>query len=124
MDANSGGGGIGSRGAAGVACTRDGNAGKDLEIDTGSGGARVEGALGSVRRLRIDTGSGSVTLRTSNGLNMRLEISAGSGGVRVDLPDSKVISSRDGELEVDLGDGSGDGVIDTGSGGVRITAER
>ncbi|MEE8119667.1 MAG: DUF4097 family beta strand repeat-containing protein [Gammaproteobacteria bacterium] len=100
------------------------DAGKDLEIDTGSGGARIEGALGAVRRLRIDTGSGSVTLRTSDGLNMRLEVSAGSGGVRVDLPDTQVISSERGELEVDLGDGSGDGVIDTGSGGVRITSQR
>ena len=99
-------------------------AGKNLEIDTGSGGARVEGALGSVKRLRIDTGSGSVTLRTSDGLNMRLEISAGSGGAEVDLDDAKVISSRHGELEIDLGDGSGDGIIDTGSGGVRITAQR
>ncbi len=55
---------------------------------------------------------------------MRLEISAGSGGASVDLPGTSVISSRHGEMEVDLGDGSGDGVIDTGSGGVRITSQR
>ncbi|MCG8434741.1 MAG: DUF4097 domain-containing protein [Gammaproteobacteria bacterium] len=96
-------------------------AGSRLMIDTGSGGVRLDGDLSGVERLNIDTGSGSVTMRTTKNLNMNLQVSAGSGGVSVDLPDINIIHMSRGEFEADIGNGSGRGVIDTGSGGVRIS---
>ncbi|MDX1443076.1 MAG: hypothetical protein R3270_04760 [Gammaproteobacteria bacterium] len=94
---------------------------RSLEVDTGSGSVELDGDFSALERMRIDTGSGGVRIRTEGTLNMHLEVSAGSGGVNVDLPEMKNVQSRRGDFEADIGDGEGDGVIDTGSGGVRIS---
>ena len=92
-----------------------------LEVDTGSGSVELDGDFSALEKLRIDTGSGGVSMRTEGTLNMHLEVSAGSGGVRVDLPGMTNVRSRRGDFEADIGTGAGNGLIDTGSGGVRIT---
>lgn len=94
---------------------------RELEIDTGSGSVELDGDFSALETMRIDTGSGGVRMRTEGTLNMHLEVSAGSGGVTVDLPDMSNVQSRRGDFEADIGNGEGDGMIDTGSGGVRIT---
>ncbi|HLU60940.1 MAG TPA: DUF4097 family beta strand repeat-containing protein [Gammaproteobacteria bacterium] len=94
-----------------------------LHVDTGSGSVRMEGDLGALEDLDIDTGSGGVTLLTTAALNMRLKASAGSGGVRIDLPEMKDVRSSRNEFEATVGNGKGRGVIDTGSGGIRISQQ-
>ncbi len=96
---------------------------RELEIDTGSGSVELDGDFGALERMMIDTGSGGVRMKTRSTLNMRLTVSAGSGGVRVDLPEMKNVRTGRGEFEAEIGNGKGRGVIDTGSGGVRITSE-
>lgn len=93
-----------------------------LEIDTGSGSSELEGDFSKLERMNIDTGSGGVRMKTKGTLNMHLTVSAGSGGVRVDLPDMKNVRTGRGEFEAQIGNGKGRGIIDTGSGGVRITS--
>jgi hypothetical protein len=93
-----------------------------LEIDTGSGSVDLDGDFSGLKRMRIDTGSGGVRMRTTGTLNMQLSVSAGSGGVEVDLPGMTNVQSRRGEFEADIGEAEGRGLIDTGSGGVRISA--
>lgn len=95
---------------------------RELEIDTGSGSAELEGDFSQLERMMIDTGSGGVRMKTKGTLNMQLTVSAGSGGVRVDLPEMKNVRTGRGEFEAEIGNGKGRGVIDTGSGGVRITS--
>lgn len=109
---DTGSGGVTGRGLTGV---------KELEIDTGSGSVELEGDLSQIEDMMIDTGSGGVRLRTDKTLNMRLTVSAGSGGVRVELPEMRNVRSSRGEFEAEIGNAKGRGVIDTGSGGVRIT---
>lgn len=96
---------------------------RELEIDTGSGSAELEGDFSKLEYMMIDTGSGGVRIRTAGTLNMQLTASAGSGGVRVDLPDMKNVRTGRGEFEATIGNGKGRGVIDTGSGSVRILGE-
>lgn len=96
---------------------------RELEIDTGSGSVELDGDFSAMERMMIDTGSGGVRMKTKGTLNMRLTVSAGSGGVRIDLPDMKNVRTGRGEFEASIGNGEGRGVIDTGSGGVRITSE-
>lgn len=95
---------------------------RELEIDTGSGSAELDGDFSKLERMMIDTGSGGVRMKTKGTLNLQLTVSAGSGGVRVDLPDMKNVRTGRGEFEAEIGNGKGRGVIDTGSGGVRITS--
>lgn len=96
---------------------------RELEIDTGSGSVELDGDFSALERMMIDTGSGGVRLSTKGTLNMRLTVSAGSGGVRVDLPEMQNVRSGRGEFDAKIGNGKGRGVIDTGSGGVRITSD-
>lgn len=96
---------------------------RELEIDTGSGSVELDGDFSTLERMLIDTGSGGVRMRTRGTLNMHLTVSAGSGGVRVDLPEMSNVRTGRGEFEARIGAGEGRGVIDTGSGGVRITSE-
>ncbi|HEX6930487.1 MAG TPA: hypothetical protein VF267_14625, partial [Gammaproteobacteria bacterium] len=96
---------------------------RELEIDTGSGSVELDGDFSALERMMIDTGSGGVRMRTRGTLNMHLTVSAGSGGVRVDLPGMANVRTGRGEFEAKIGNGEGRGVIDTGSGGVRITSE-
>lgn len=94
---------------------------KRLRVDTGSGSVRLEGDFSALEDMEIDTGSGGATLRVAGTLNMRLHVSTGSGGVRVELPEMKDVRSARNEFEATIGNGKGRGVIDTGSGGVRIS---
>ncbi|HEX7046314.1 MAG TPA: DUF4097 family beta strand repeat-containing protein [Gammaproteobacteria bacterium] len=96
---------------------------RELEIDTGSGSVELDGDFSALERMMIDTGSGGVRMQTTGTLNMHLTVSAGSGGVRVDLPEMSNVRTGRGEFEAKIGNGEGRGVIDTGSGGVRITSE-
>lgn len=99
-------------------------AGERIEIDTGSGGAELSGDLSAVRELDIDTGSGGVRIRTSHLPSWRLEIDTGSGGITVDLPELERVRSDRGYFRGIVGGGEGLAVIDTGSGGVRISMDR
>ncbi|MCH9027166.1 MAG: DUF4097 family beta strand repeat protein [Proteobacteria bacterium] len=96
-------------------------AGKIVDIDTGSGSIIVEGDLGAVRSLRLDTGSGRVRVKTDHSLNMVLRIETGSGGIHVDLPNLSGVRSRDNRFEARIGQGDGQGIIDTGSGSVSVS---
>ena len=92
---------------------------RDLVVDTGSGSVSVEGDLSALRSVAIDTGSGGVDLRSSAAPSMEFRIDTGSGGVDVNAPGATV-HEHDGVWTVKMGDGSGRGVIDTGSGSVEI----
>ncbi len=93
--------------------------GRDLEADTGSGDVRLAGDFSAVRNLVVDTGSGDVVLDVDAPPSVHLLVSTGSGEVQVDLPGTSVRNPK-GDFVGNLGDGSGKGVIDTGSGDVRI----
>ena len=107
-------------GSGGVTATNI-TAGKIVDVDTGSGSIVVEGDLGAVRSLRLDTGSGRVRVKTDHTLNMVLRIETGSGGIDVDLPDLMEVSSKDHRFEARIGQGDGQGIIDTGSGSVSVS---
>lgn len=97
-------------------------AGRRIEVDTGSGGVDISGDLGAVERVDIDTGSGSVELASTTPLSLRLDLDAGSGGVDVDIPDLSDVRSGRGSFKAVAGTGKGYAKIDTGSGGIRVTA--
>jgi DUF4097 and DUF4098 domain-containing protein YvlB len=92
---------------------------RSLEIDTGSGGASIEGDLSALERVDIDTGSGSVSLRSSAQPSLELRIDTGSGDVNVNAPGASVRESDD-ITTVRMKDGAHRGVIDTGSGSVDL----
>lgn len=91
-----------------------------LVADTGSGSVRVAGDLSALRRLDIDTGSGSVTLESSAWPAMELVVDAGSGGTSIDVPGADVTLDDDDRSVVRVGKGGFRGIVDTGSGSVRI----
>ena len=91
----------------------------DLLIDTGSGAVKL-GLLSDVNELEVDTGSGGVTISIPESLGAEIEIDTGSGGIDVDFPLSVTRWERS-YLRGRIGDGQGRIVIDTGSGGVRLT---
>jgi len=90
-----------------------------LEIDTGSGGASIEGDLSALEHVEIDTGSGDVSLRSSAQPSLELRIDTGSGDVDVNAPGASVRESN-GVTTVRMRDGAHRGVIDTGSGNVDL----
>lgn len=95
------------------------NVGGDrLLMDTGSGGVRL-----TLNRapdyLDIDTGSGGVTIRLPSGLNAMVELETGSGSIETDFPMTIRRHSRD-HLQGQIGDGSGQIKIETGSGSIRL----
>ena len=79
----------------------------------------IEGDLSALSKLNIDTNSGSVTLRSSAQPSMEIRIDTGSGGVDVDAPGATIRENDDGTI-VRLKDAAGSGVIDTGSGSVKL----
>lgn len=97
----------------------DGVAARDIRLDTGSGGVRL-GLTTDVERLRIDTGSGGVRVSVPEALGVEFVIDTGSGGIEFEVPATLTRRSRD-RVEGRLGDGRGSMMIDTGSGGVRVT---
>lgn len=98
-------------------------AGETVNVDTGSGSIRVEGNLGQVRKLRLDAGSGGVRVRTAQLPDMTLRVETGSGGINIDLPGMTDVRRGDDWFEARIGNGSGDGEIDTGSGSVTFTLD-
>ena len=114
VDADTGSGDVVARGLV---------AGRSLRADTGSGDVRIDGNLSAVRHLDIDTGSGDVVLSLAGTPpSVRLAISTGSGEIDLDLDDVRIRRARRGDYLAELAGGSGDGLIDTGSGDVRITS--
>ena len=89
-----------------------------VDIGTGSGDVRLRGDLGGVKRLKLSTGSGDVEVHSTSTPNMSLTIKVSSGDIDVDIPGMTAIKSTKTRLEARLGDGSGKGVIGTGSGDV------
>jgi hypothetical protein len=92
----------------------------ELVADTGSGSVRVDGDLSGLRRLDIDTGSGSVTLEASAWPAMELVVDTGSGATAIDIPGATVELDDDRRSVVRVGEGGFRGVVDTGSGSIRI----
>jgi len=92
----------------------------ELVADTGSGSVRVAGDFSTLRRLDIDTGSGSVTLESSAWPAMELVVDTGSGGTSIDVPGASVTLDDDRRSVVRIGEGGFRGIVDTGSGSVRI----
>lgn len=108
-----------------------------LDIDTGSGSVNGVGvsvdeigidiASGAVdleltsdfRSIDIDTSSGRVTLRLPNGVGADLDLETRSGGIDIDIP-AEVRESSRRRFRGRIGDGAGEVVIETGSGGIRI----
>lgn len=108
-----------------------------LDIDTGSGGidmthataeaVRLDTGSGTItlqlasapRSIAIDTGSGDVTLTVPESFGARVEVETGSGEIDFDFPVTVRRWERD-HIVGTIGDGSGQLVIDTGSGSVRI----
>lgn len=87
-------------------------------IDTGSGGVNLT-LTENPEDVTIDTGSGSVTVRVPDSYGARVEIETGSGGIDLDFP-VQVRHIERSEVRGTIGDGSGQLVIDTGSGSVRL----
>lgn len=115
LDADTGSGGV---------FARNYTAGERVRIDTGSGGAELEGDLSGLRDLVIDTGSGGARLRSTKPMDLRLDIDTGSGGIRVDVPNMTDVREDDGEFSATLGKGTGRAIISTGSGGARVEQVR
>jgi len=92
----------------------------ELVADTGSGGVHVAGDLSALRRLDIDTGSGGVTLEASAWPAMELVVDTGSGGTDIDVPGANVRLDDDRRSIVRIGEGGFRGIVDTGSGSVRL----
>ena len=91
-----------------------------LVADTGSGSVRVQGDLSELTELLIDTGSGSITLESDAWPSMEILIDAGSGGVSVDVPGALLRQDEDRRSVVRMGEATARGIIDTGSGSVRL----
>ncbi len=108
-----------------------------IRIDTGSGGIELDNVGGdrllmdtgsgsvhlSLNRapqdIIIDTGSGEVTIRSPSDLNAMIELETGSGSIETDFPITVQRHSRD-KVQGQVGDGSGQIKIDTGSGSIRL----
>jgi len=72
-----------------------------------------------VESVRIDSGSGGVTLGIPESLGAEIRIDTGSGGIDTDIP-VQVKKAERNYLSGTIGDGKGEIVIETGSGGVRL----
>jgi lia operon protein LiaG len=100
----------------------DGLSATKVLLDTGSGSVDIE-LDSDVENLVIDTGSGGVTLAVPDDLGAELRVSTGSGGIDVSVP-HETYRHRRSEFTGRLGDGRGDIVIETGSGGVLVAGTR
>lgn len=92
----------------------------ELVADTGSGSVSVNGDLSQLERLRIDTGSGSVAIEASAWPSMAISVDTGSGSISVEVPDAEVVRGDGRDRTVRIGAAAARGVIDTGSGSVRL----
>jgi len=129
LQADTGSGGMRVQGFAGSVVADTGSGGVVIEelseaaslvADTGSGSVRVQGDLSALTELLIDTGSGSVTLEADAWPSMEIVIDTGSGGVGVDIPGALLSQDADRRSIVRIGEAKARGIIDTGSGSVRL----
>ena len=129
LDADTGSGGVTVTGFKGSIRADTGSGGikvsgssgaTDLVADTGSGSVRVGGDLSALRRLDIDTGSGSVVLEASAWPAMELVVDTGSGSTDIDVPGANIRLDDDRRSVVRIGEGGFRGVVDTGSGSIRL----
>lgn len=93
-----------------------------VNLDTGSGSVYVE-LTGDVESLSIDTGSGGVDISVPENAGAELRIETGSGGIDIDVPHESYRSRRS-SFHGKIGDGEGQIVVETGSGGVRVLGAR
>jgi lia operon protein LiaG len=91
---------------------------KRITLDSGSGSVELE-LRADVESVRIDSGSGGVTLGIPESLGAAIRIDTGSGGIDTDIP-IQVRKAERNYLSGSIGDGKGEIVIETGSGGVRL----
>lgn len=91
---------------------------KRLTLDSGSGSVELD-LRSDVESLRIDSGSGGITLGIPESLGARIRIDTGSGGIDTDIP-IQVRKTERNYLDGTIGDGKGEIIIETGSGGVRL----
>ena len=94
--------------------------GTDLDIDTGSGDALVDGDLSQLRRLRVDTGNGDIKVVTHAAVSLELEADSGSGQVTVDVAGARVKQTERSHAEATLGEGGGRAKLDAGSGSIEF----
>ncbi len=112
---------------------------RKLDVDTGSGGVRADGIAaervvidtgsGSVElmllgmgggRYEIDTGSGSINLGVPAGASARISAETSSGGVRCHLQGAEIIHQKRNEMEVVIGGGDAQVILDAGSGTITL----
>ena len=91
---------------------------KRITLDSGSGSVELD-LRADVESVRIDSGSGGVTLGIPESLGAEIRIDTGSGGIDTDIP-VQVKKTERNYLSGTIGDGKGEIVIETGSGGVRL----
>lgn len=91
-----------------------------IDIDTGSGSIRIKGDLSSLRSLNLATGSGDVEVNMLAAPDMTVRIDVSSGDINVDVPGQRTTKVSRHRLETAFGEGTGRGVIGTGSGDVEI----
>jgi len=91
---------------------------KRITLDSGSGSVELD-LRADVESVRIDSGSGGVTLGIPESLGAAIRIDTGSGGIDTDIP-IQVRKAEKNYLSGSIGDGKGEIVIETGSGGVRL----
>ena len=92
------------------------------DIDTGSGGVTLELDHMGEGNYRIDTGSGGITMRLPSDASADFKAETGSGGIHVDLEEGvKLRRMERNEASFSVGGGGARVVLDTGSGGIRIT---
>ena len=89
-----------------------------ITLDSGSGSVELD-LRADVESLRIDSGSGGITLGIPESLGAAIRIDTGSGGIDTDVP-VQVRKTERNFLSGTIGDGKGEIVIETGSGGVRL----
>lgn len=105
-------------GSGGVTAT--GIESDDVSVDTGSGHVRL-GFVSTASNVHVDTGSGGCTMLLPASFDASFTIETGSGGIRSTLP--LVVERRDSDyLRGRMGEGRGEVHIETGSGGVLLTA--
>lgn len=89
-------------------------------IDTGSGSVRVQLVRMGEGRFEVDTGSGTITFEMPDDPSAYVEASTGSGGIDVDVADAVMHRKKRDEVEFEVGSGSAQVSLETGSGGIRV----
>ncbi len=112
---------------------------RKLHVDTGSGGVRAVGieadrviidtGSGSVElmlvrletgRYEVDTGSGSIDLLLPPEASARISAETSSGGVQCRLAGAKTRHRKRNEMDVTVGDGAAQVILDAGSGTITL----